>query len=260
MEEKIVIAVCGYPELYDTTCLLYRDLDQCRKKWKSLRDTYLKERRKEAEKKSRAAAGPVKRWKYSAVLSFLDPFITPRETSGNMGRGVEDRAAEYRESEAGPVEDKGEAAGPSGIESGDHQALDSPNSSDTEPAPAASPTDGPASGSSSGPATAPAAARGRAPNSMVTRRARKRGREDGETRQSQIEELLLEALKRQAQPGPPAPPDPPRQPPSEDEMFLLSLVPSLQRLSPQRKEYVKFHIHKLIFEASPVVLNFEHCE
>ncbi|KAL7387984.1 hypothetical protein ABVT39_004802 [Epinephelus coioides] len=55
-------------------------------------------------------------------------------------------------------------------------------------------------------------------------------------RQSQIEELLLEALKRQAQPGPPAPPDPPRQPPSEDEMFLLSLVPSLQRLLPQRKE------------------------
>ncbi|KAL7400580.1 hypothetical protein ABVT39_014376 [Epinephelus coioides] len=129
-----------------------------------------------------------------------------------MGRGVEERAAGYRESEAGPVEDQGEAAGPSGIES------------------------------------------------RVTRRARKRGREDGETRQSRIEELLLEALTRQAQPGPPAPPDPPRQPPSEDEMFLLILVPSLQRLSPQRKEYVKFHIHKLIFEASPVVLNFDPSE
>ncbi|XP_049451174.1 transcription factor Adf-1-like, partial [Epinephelus fuscoguttatus] len=127
MEEKVVIAVCGYPELYDTTCLLYRDcnkkeqawvkvaeetgvpVDQCRKKWKSLRDTYLKERRKEAEKRSGAAAGPVKRWKYSAALSFLNPFITPRE---------KDRAAGYRESEAGLVEDQGEAAGPSGIESG----------------------------------------------------------------------------------------------------------------------------------------------
>ncbi|KAL7400264.1 hypothetical protein ABVT39_009454 [Epinephelus coioides] len=83
-----------------------------------------------------------------------------------MGRGVKDRAAGYRESEAGLVEDQGEAAGPSGIESGDHQAQDSPNSSDTEAVPAASPADGPATGSSYGPATAPAAAaaRGRAPN------------------------------------------------------------------------------------------------
>ncbi|XP_049914485.1 uncharacterized protein LOC126398882 [Epinephelus moara] len=170
---------------------------------------------------------------------FPRPLHNPKGDQREHGSGVEDRAAGYRESEAGPVEDRGDAAGPSGIESGDHPAQDSPSSSDTEAAPAASPADGPANGSSSGLATAPAAAaaaaRGRAPN--VTRRARKRGREDGEMpRQSQIEELLLEALKRQAQPGPPAPPDPPRQPPSEDEMFLLSLVPSLQRLSPQRKE------------------------
>ncbi len=35
----------------------------CRKKWKSLRDTYLKERRKET-KMSGSAAGSVKKWKY----------------------------------------------------------------------------------------------------------------------------------------------------------------------------------------------------
>ncbi len=65
----------------------------CRKKWKSLRDTYLKERRKETEKKSGSAAGSGKKWKYSAVLSFLDPFVSPRETSGNMERGDEENQA-----------------------------------------------------------------------------------------------------------------------------------------------------------------------
>ena len=30
------------------------------------------------------------KWRFSAVLSFLDPLTTPRETSGNMGQGVEE--------------------------------------------------------------------------------------------------------------------------------------------------------------------------
>ena len=69
--------------------------DECRRKWKGLRDTYLRERRKEAGKRSGSAAGPFKKWRYSAILSFLDPFVTPRETSSNMGLGVEeDRIAE----------------------------------------------------------------------------------------------------------------------------------------------------------------------
>ncbi|XDV26066.1 hypothetical protein PO909_029864 [Leuciscus waleckii] len=36
------------------------------------------------EKRSGSAAGSVKRWKFSQILGFLDPFVTPRETSGNM--------------------------------------------------------------------------------------------------------------------------------------------------------------------------------
>ncbi|XP_059207070.1 uncharacterized protein LOC131986234 [Centropristis striata] len=36
------------------------------------------------------SGGTGKRWKCSAVLSFLEPFVTPRETSGNMVRGDED--------------------------------------------------------------------------------------------------------------------------------------------------------------------------
>ncbi|XP_042632303.1 transcription factor Adf-1-like [Cyprinus carpio] len=97
MEDKVIIAVCGYPELYDTSSYFYRNRNKkdlawkkvseevgqseemCRKKWKSLRDTYLRERRKETEKRSGSAAGSGKKWKYSAVLSFLDPFVQPSQ-------------------------------------------------------------------------------------------------------------------------------------------------------------------------------------
>ncbi|XP_078022961.1 uncharacterized protein LOC144462704 [Epinephelus lanceolatus] len=103
--------------------MCFLSVDVCRRKWKSLRDTYLKERKKETEKKSGATAGTGKKWKYFAALSFLDPFVAPRETSGNMGRVEEDRTADYEtEFGAGPVEleDEGEtAAGPSGIDIGD---------------------------------------------------------------------------------------------------------------------------------------------
>uniref|UniRef100_A0A8C1V1U2 Transcription factor Adf-1 n=1 Tax=Cyprinus carpio TaxID=7962 RepID=A0A8C1V1U2_CYPCA len=153
MEDKVIIAVCGYPELYDTSSYFHRNRNKkdlawkkvseeevCRKKWKSLRDTYLKERRKETEKRSGSAAGSGKKWKYSAVLSFLDPFVSPRETSGNMEReDEENQAAGYEHPE-----------------------------------------------------------------------------DQGET--------------------------------EEDELFLLSLVPTLQKLPPQTKEFVKFQIHKLIYE------------
>ncbi|TNN71733.1 hypothetical protein EYF80_018084 [Liparis tanakae] len=44
----------------------------CRRRWKSLRDTYQREKKRESSEKR-------------SVLSFLDPCITPRETSGNMG-------------------------------------------------------------------------------------------------------------------------------------------------------------------------------
>ncbi|XP_058629593.1 platelet glycoprotein Ib alpha chain-like [Onychostoma macrolepis] len=56
---------------------------------------------------------------------------------------------------------------------------------------------------------------------------------------------------------PEAPAPPPR---SEDELFLLSLVPSLQKLPPQTKDFVKFQIHKLIYESSTVLLNLEQLE
>ncbi len=86
------------------------------------------------------------------------------------------------------------------------------------------------------------------------KRARKRVMEEDNTRQEKIEALLLETLQKQQPPPAPQPTS------SEDELFLKSLVPSLERLSPQRRAYVKFQIHKLIYESSTVVLNLEPAE
>lgn len=88
---------------------MFISVDLCRKKWKSLRDTYIKEKRKAP--KSGAAAGTGKKWKFFGVLSFLDPFITPRATSGNMGQGVEEDGTPEQNRDS--VEDEGETAGPS---------------------------------------------------------------------------------------------------------------------------------------------------
>ncbi|XP_013127591.1 transcription factor Adf-1-like isoform X2 [Oreochromis niloticus] len=107
MEEKLISAVANHPELYDASCYFYRDRnkkdlawrhiseeigqpeDICRRKWKSLRDTYNKEKRTEKEKRSGSAAGSGRRWKFFAVMGFLDPFLTPRETSESTDYAAE---------------------------------------------------------------------------------------------------------------------------------------------------------------------------
>ncbi|KAK0137443.1 Transcription factor Adf-1 [Merluccius polli] len=136
MEEKLILAVSSFPVIFNIRCSGYKDRnmkmkawlevskevglgeDECRKKWKGLRDTYLRERRKETEgKRSGSAAGAFKKWKFSAILSFLDPFVTPRETSSNMGV-EEDRIAEDQGSEAaaGTASDTGEDVACSSME------------------------------------------------------------------------------------------------------------------------------------------------
>ncbi len=83
----------------------------------------------------------------------------------------------------------------------------------------------------------------------LRRRAQRRPREQP----SEVKQQLLKALR--TRPAAPAPSSR-----SEDELFLLSLVPSLQRLPPQKKEFIKFQIHKLVYESSTVLLNLEKLE
>ncbi|XP_076746620.1 uncharacterized protein LOC143421399 [Maylandia zebra] len=103
--------------------------DICRRKWKSLRDTYNKEKRTEKEKRSGSAAGSGRRWKFFAVIGFLDPFLTPRETSGNMVRTVGNFSPE---DQGQPEEAAGECQSE---ESSNHAAESSPVASPGSPVP-----------------------------------------------------------------------------------------------------------------------------
>ena len=57
---------------------------EAKSKWKNLRDQYVKVRRALKEKKSGSAAGSKKLWPYYHIMTWLEPFLNERATSGNM--------------------------------------------------------------------------------------------------------------------------------------------------------------------------------
>ncbi|KAK7919087.1 hypothetical protein WMY93_010371 [Mugilogobius chulae] len=198
MAETLINLVSTFPELYDTTSRFYRDRNKkdlawrriservgqpevwCRAKWKGLRDTYLKEKRKE-KKRSGAAGGTRRKWRYYAIMTFLDDHIEPRATSGNMAH-VEEAAAQYP-----PTPDRGEEeAESSGSESQAAQLR--PEDSAAAQSPPRSPVPGP---SSRGPAL-----------SAPRRRRSTAVRHQEEP--SEVEETILNALRQ-------PPPQPVRQ-------------------------------------------------
>ncbi|CAL8295071.1 unnamed protein product [Boreogadus saida] len=101
--EVIIAAVTGHPVLYDPTLFQFRDrnaqalawaelsrvvggsVNECIKKWKGLRDTYRKNRKKEKERRSGAGAGG---GKYACIMAFIDPFMEDRHSQTNMAGPV----------------------------------------------------------------------------------------------------------------------------------------------------------------------------
>uniref|UniRef100_A0AAY4C8L6 Transcription factor Adf-1 n=1 Tax=Denticeps clupeoides TaxID=299321 RepID=A0AAY4C8L6_9TELE len=99
MEERLIYAVSAYPELYNTALSSYKDFskkaeawravslqtqlpeEDCRRKWKSLRDMFIKEQRRQA------TGGSTRRWKYTDQMDFLTPFIQSRSPISNFSAG-----------------------------------------------------------------------------------------------------------------------------------------------------------------------------
>ncbi|XP_077089916.1 uncharacterized protein LOC143741489 isoform X2 [Siphateles boraxobius] len=210
MEEKLILAVSGHPELFDSSSYFYRDRnkkdlawkkiseeivqpdDVCRKKWKSLRDTYLKEKRKEMEKRSGSAAGSGKRWKFSQILGFLDPF------------GVEARIGEDNH-----LEDQGQPEQSEETVTEPYQSEDGQRTPSSAPV---SPVPGP---------SAPAAE----PRGQQRRRARRRPRERSPDGPSKVEQRLLELLS-QPPTRPPTPPHPTATATATNHRRALPPIPS----------------------------------
>ncbi|XP_010875875.1 uncharacterized protein si:zfos-128g4.1 [Esox lucius] len=101
MDEKLILSVFNFPELYNTTLPDYRSGDtrslawrrisaltalpaeECKKKWKNLRDRYFKEVRQEKRSKEETGELTHSRWKYRQLLNFLQPFIKPRNSNAD---------------------------------------------------------------------------------------------------------------------------------------------------------------------------------
>ncbi|XP_055042181.1 uncharacterized protein [Misgurnus anguillicaudatus] len=113
MEERLIAAVSDYPELYNSTINSYKDSarkakawravslqveipeEDCRRRWKSLRDMFIKDKR--AEQRRRASGTSHRSWKYSWQMSFLTPFIQSRSLAADEPE--EDRDDEDKEEE-----------------------------------------------------------------------------------------------------------------------------------------------------------------
>ncbi|XP_013855024.1 transcription factor Adf-1 [Austrofundulus limnaeus] len=261
MEEKLIVAVCSHPVLYDQSSVLYRDRNKkdlawrtvseevgmsvavCKKRWKSLRDTYAKETKKERDRnRSGAGADTTGKWKYMAVMAFLKPFITPRETSGNMQDSfIEDHAAV----DNGPEEPE-EAEDESAFEASVLETIDCSELDLAHVSASAATSPCPATSSSTG-SSEVADPSSRASGTQKRRRREQTSRTPQQ--ETEFEKQLLDMLKSRNHPAA-TPQTPPPPPASETEKFLMSLVAPLERLPDQLRERAKFKIYSIIYEMS----------
>lgn len=60
-------------------------MEDVKKKWRDLRDAFVRYRREDQSRRvSRAAASQKRPWRYAQIMSFLLPFITQRRTTSNL--------------------------------------------------------------------------------------------------------------------------------------------------------------------------------
>uniref|UniRef100_A0A3B5L022 BESS domain-containing protein n=1 Tax=Xiphophorus couchianus TaxID=32473 RepID=A0A3B5L022_9TELE len=187
---SLILAVFNYPELYNVTLPNYRCTEsrinawrnismalgypshECKRKWKNLRDRYLKEVRMELKGKKQGEFVQSK-WKYRQLMNFIAPFTGSRV-------GVMDICGNCD----------------------DHNNPDHESGSEL---------------------TQLAMVAKMSPVSQITptsNTGRKRT-------------LLPESAMRQ----------------DEDELFLLSFVPALKRLAPQKRCETKMKIQQIMYEA-----------
>ncbi|XP_055751769.1 uncharacterized protein LOC129832054 [Salvelinus fontinalis] len=232
--------------------------EDCRRKWRGLRNRYHRERRAEKEKKrSGSVASGQQPWRFCHILSFLDPFIVPRATSGNF--------------KARPL-----TSSTSVVATGASRPSTSPTSATITSTDVVRPsTTSSTSMTTTGAAMeddemeeAPldlgppeiimnlmevttedlveqdvAVERNRERNEEEQRHARRHRRYQPPDPLNSFQQRLLQAVERDA-----AQPDAHRKE-DEETLFAMSLVPTLKRLPQQRKAAVKVKMYQLLFQA-----------
>ncbi|KAG7224003.1 hypothetical protein INR49_015260 [Caranx melampygus] len=260
MDDKLILAVFNYPELYNVTLPNYRctesranawgnisivlgmPSDECKRKWKNMRDRYLKEVRMELKSKKQGEIVQ-SRWKYRQLMNFIAPFTGSRS-------GVADICGTNEEDHDNPDNESGSAEG----DTASSEAVKAPQSimkvpvsqPDLKP-PVTFVTQLPSVSQDT--QTAHLAVMAKLPSSSQITPVSKTGR-----KRRQMQESLSPSSSQSAT-------SPtkwlvkdngtsfPSRPRDEDELFLLSFVPALKRLAPQKRCETKIKIQQIMYEA-----------
>ncbi|XP_061888084.1 uncharacterized protein LOC133639037 isoform X1 [Entelurus aequoreus] len=242
MDDKLIQAVFDYPQLYDVTLVNYRQresrasawtdisvslglpVDECKRKWKNLRDRYLKEVRLEIRNKKQGEPSQSK-WRYRQRMNFIAPF-----TGSNSGVA--------------------EVCDDDDDDNGEHEGETTPSEKARTP-PIAKSTGGQAD-------TKSLAVLIRSLSSPDTRTANMPPQMGKSRRKRQpVQNLPLSGASPPKWAAKESGLSLPSRPRDEDELFLLSFVPALKRLAPQRRCETKMKIQQIMYEAE---FNMEQVE
>ncbi|XP_036385990.1 uncharacterized protein LOC118778531 [Megalops cyprinoides] len=232
MEEKLILAVYEYPELYNSTLPIYRNIDrkanawrsigalvglsgeEAKRKWKNLRDRYIKEVKAERQR-SGPESGSQKQWRYRHILEFLKPFVRDRQQKICSSPERHD----YSNSDEGDDKSKLNLMPKLAPMAQLAQLTQLALVTQLTPMPQLAHARG------QGPMEAPPSC---SSSSVLPVRAPSRKKRPAESA-----ELALRSADS---------------PTDEDELFLLSLVPALKRLPPQKRCEAKIRIQQIMFE------------
>ncbi|XP_061783005.1 uncharacterized protein [Nerophis lumbriciformis] len=240
MDDKLIQAVFDYPQLYDVTLANYRQresrasawtnisdslglpVDECKRKWKNLRDRYLKEVRLEIRNKKQGEPSQSK-WRYRQRMNFIAPF-----TGSNSG------VADVCDDD----------------DNGEHEGETTPSEKARTPPVAKS-----AGGQADTKSLAVLIRSLPSPDTRTANMPPQTGK-SGRKRQP-VQNLPLSVASPPKWAAKESGLSLPSRPQDEDELFLLSFVPALKRLAPQRRCETKMKIQQIMYEAE---FNMEQVE
>ncbi|XP_038589899.1 uncharacterized protein LOC119914582 isoform X1 [Micropterus salmoides] len=260
MDDKLILAVFNYPELYNVTLPNYRctesranawrsisivlglPSEECKRKWKNMRDRYLKEVRMEIKSKKQGEIVQ-SRWKYRQLMNFIAPFTGSRS-------GVADICGNNGDDHDNPDNESGSAEG----ETTSLEAVKTPQPIVKVPVsqPELKPqvafvTQLPSVSQDA--QMAQLAVLAKMPPGPQMTPVSKTGRK---------RRLMQESHSLPSSQSTPSPTkwlvkdngtSFPNRPRDEDELFLLSFVPALKRLAPQKRCETKIKIQQIMYEA-----------
>ncbi|XP_068430907.1 transcription factor Adf-1 [Clinocottus analis] len=259
MDDKLILAVFNYPELYNVTLPNYRctesrvnawrnisiilglPSEECKRKWKNMRDRYLKEVRMEIKSKKQGEIAQ-SRWKYRQLMNFIAPFTGSRSGLADVC-GNNDDDHDNPDNESGSAE--GETTSTEAVKT-PQSAMKVPVSQQDIKPPGGFVTQIPSMSQDA--QMTPLAVLAKMPltqTAPLSKTGRKR-------------RLMQESLSLSSSPSTASPTkwlvkdngtSVPNRPRDEDELFLLSFVPALKRLAPQKRCETKIKIQQIMYEA-----------